>query len=86
MDVRETEAEYMDAVASTLEEVEKSSGERMLKYFRFRQLPFELKRHSMPFAKLAIGVVQSVTSSPERTAGLRKLLEAKDCIVRAALD
>jgi hypothetical protein len=26
------------------------------------------------------------TDSPELTAGLRKLLEAKDCFVRAALD
>jgi hypothetical protein len=28
----------------------------------------------------------SVPNGPEKSAGLRKLLEAKDCFVRAALD
>jgi hypothetical protein len=34
----------------------------------------------------AARVVHAVPDGPELTAGLRKLLEAKDCFVRAALD
>jgi hypothetical protein len=35
---------------------------------------------------LAEGMLDAIEDSPELTAGLRKLLEAKDCFVRAALD
>lgn len=37
-------------------------------------------------AYMGKGMVQRIADSPELTAGLRKLLEAKDCFVRAALD
>ncbi len=36
--------------------------------------------------QLGLFMVNTVPDSPELTAGLRKLLEAKDCFVRAALD
>jgi hypothetical protein len=35
---------------------------------------------------LAAQLVRQLPDGPELTAGLRKLLEAKDCFVRAALD
>ena len=35
---------------------------------------------------LAEAMVNALPDGPELTAGLRKLLEAKDCFVRAALD
>lgn len=42
-----------------------------------------------PFADwctdVATSVILALPDSPELTAGLRKLLEAKDCFVRAAL-
>jgi hypothetical protein len=34
---------------------------------------------------LGVAMIQRLPDSPELTAGLRKLLEAKDCFVRAAL-
>lgn len=37
-------------------------------------------------AELADRMVERLDDGPELTAGLRKLLEAKDCFVRAALD
>jgi hypothetical protein len=37
-------------------------------------------------ATLAEDMIQVLPDGPELTAGLRKLLEAKDCFVRAALD
>jgi hypothetical protein len=37
------------------------------------------------FAHIAARVVLNIPAGPERTVCLRKLLEAKDCFVRAAL-
>lgn len=34
---------------------------------------------------MAVAMVRNLPDSPELTAGLRKLLEAKDCLVRAAV-
>lgn len=36
--------------------------------------------------EMGLDLFQMLPDSPELTAGLRKLLEAKDCFVRAALD
>ncbi|MFF6835260.1 hypothetical protein ACFY84_25840 [Streptomyces sp. NPDC012438] len=41
---------------------------------------------SAPFRALAHEMVTALPQLPERTAGLRKLLEVKDCAVLAALD
>ena len=59
--------------------------DRMLQFFEYAHLPAFLQDISMPFAELAQHVCKELPSNPERTAGLRKLLEAKDCIVRAKL-
>lgn len=61
------------------------ADEPMLKYFRYLHLPDHLQAASEPFSSLAHLVVESLERSPERTVCLRKLLEAKDCAVRAAL-
>lgn len=41
---------------------------------------------SRPACELAEHYADTLPSGPELTVGLRKLLEAKDCFVRAALD
>lgn len=60
--------------------------ERILKYFKYEHLPLDLQDVSEPFCNLANSMASRLPPSAELTAGLRKLLEAKDCIVRAALD
>lgn len=50
--------------------------------FAFEHLPQPLQDVSMEFALTAEKVLQLVPDGPELTAGLRKLLEAKDCVVR----
>lgn len=45
----------------------------------------ELRSVSAACADLAQEMVEELPDGPELTAGLRKLLEAKDCFVRAAL-
>jgi hypothetical protein len=58
----------------------------ILKFFSFDHLPDgKLKSTSAACNTLAEIMVQNLPDGPELTAGLRKLLEAKDCFVRAAL-
>ncbi len=48
-------------------------------------LPPNLQSISLHFADLAGYMAKTLPRNPERTAMLRKLLEAKDCAVRALL-
>ena len=57
----------------------------LLQFFTYAHLPAHLQAVSKPFAELANKIVEAVPSNPERNAALRKLLEAKDCAVRAVL-
>jgi hypothetical protein len=57
----------------------------LLKWFKYSHLPSHLQIASQPFAEMAQWICNNIAASPERAAGLRKLLEAKDCIVRAFL-
>lgn len=59
--------------------------EPMLQFFAYAHLPAHLRDVSRPFGELAEHVVRTLPRNAERTAGLRKLLEAKDCAVRAYL-
>lgn len=59
---------------------------QILRYFAWQHLPGRLQKVSAPFGVLANHMVDTLPMGPELTAGLRKLLEAKDCAVRAALD
>lgn len=61
-------------------------GNDIIKYFKYEHLPQKLKEISKPFCELAIEIDTKIPNSDEKLAGLRKLLEAKDCIVRAALE
>lgn len=60
--------------------------ERMLKWFEFGHLPEHLQAVSSKFWDLACSLCAMVPSGPERTVALRKILEAKDAAVRAALN
>ena len=75
----------MDDVRDQLEQAILASGDRLLPFFRFSHLPDGLQGTSQQFASLAITMVLTIPSNPERTVALRKLLESKDCAVRALL-
>lgn len=68
-----------------LEEVTANAFEPLLQFFAFWHLPEHLQIVSKPFASLAIVLVSSLPANLERSEALRKLLEAKDCAVRAVL-
>ena len=62
----------------------------ILKYFKFDHLPEKLQAKSKPFHDLAHSNADGFEDlEPEQkaevAAGLRKLLEAKDCLVRAGV-
>ncbi len=57
----------------------------ILKYFEYKHLPEKLQTVSAPICELAIKMDSDIPDGPEKSAGLRKLLEAKDCFVRANL-
>ncbi len=57
----------------------------LLQFFAYSHLPDHLKEISAPFGELANIIVDTLPANPERTVALRKLLEAKDCAVRAKL-
>lgn len=59
--------------------------DRMLQFFEYAHLPNHLQEISKPFNVLANQIVDNLPSNLERTVALRKLLEAKDCAVRAFL-
>lgn len=75
----------------TLEEVvtraPRMSGARLpiLQFFAYEHLPPNLRDVSRPFAELALDLDARLPDGAEKAAGLRKLLEAKDCAVRAVL-
>ena len=57
----------------------------LLQFFSYDHLPPALQAVSKPFSELAREMMSSLPKNPERTVALRKLLEAKDCAVRALL-
>lgn len=57
----------------------------LLRYFEYDHLPERLQAVAANCHALAHDMASKL-DGVELTAGLRKLLEAKDCFVRAALD
>lgn len=57
----------------------------LLRFFEYEHLPTHLQATSRRCYQLAHAMVEDLPDGPELTTGLRKLLEAKDCFVRAAL-
>ncbi|MBT4585351.1 hypothetical protein HOC67_00485 [Candidatus Peregrinibacteria bacterium] len=56
------------------------------KYFSYEHLPEKLQKISKPVAVLSKFMEKMLPDGAEKSAGMRKLLEAKDCFVRAYLD
>lgn len=65
--------------------VEAQQLDPMLQFFAYDHLPDRLREISAPFGQLALAIVTILPPNQERTTALRKLLEAKDCAVRARL-
>jgi hypothetical protein len=68
----------------TLIDVASLRNEQILVFFACGHLPPHLRAVSEPFADLATHIM-TLPRSAERTTALRKLLESKDCAVRAEI-
>lgn len=55
------------------------------RFFEYGHLPEQLQKISKPIGELAKYMDAELPDSAEKSAGMRKLLEAKDCFVRANL-
>ena len=61
------------------------TADPILRFFHYKHLPPALREVSAPFCQQARGMIDKLPRNAERTVALRKLLEAKDCAVRASL-
>ena len=61
------------------------SGGPIMKFFGSEHLPVNLQAISKPFADLANWANINLPAGAETTVALRRILEAKDCAVRAVL-
>lgn len=59
--------------------------EPIMAFFEYAHLPPHLQAVSSEICVIANALHDSLPRCAEKSAGLRKLLEAKDCFVRAAL-
>ena len=57
----------------------------IMKYFEYSHLPVHLQDVSKPIGDLGKVMDDLLPDCDEKSTGLRKLLEAKDCFVRAKL-
>lgn len=57
----------------------------VLRFFTYAHLPENLASISADFHRMAWDLAERLPYDNETSAGLRKLLEAKDCMVRAAV-
>ena len=63
------------------------STEHLLRFFDSSHLPpGAVQAITLQVGTFARDMVAQLPDGPELTAGLRKLLEAKDCFARSALD
>ena len=57
----------------------------ILKFFEFKHLPEHLQMFSIKFHDLAHDMDENIPDSIQKREGMQRLLEAKDCFVRANL-
>jgi len=54
-------------------------------FFRHSHLPLKLQATAVSFEDLAQELDDTLPENPEKTTAIRRLLEAKDCAIRALL-
>ena len=61
----------------------KEKEEFLIQFFEYGHLPKPLQDISQPFCDMAKLMTRILPRNPERSTALRKILEAKDCAIRA---
>jgi hypothetical protein len=56
-----------------------------LRWFEYSHLPYEIREVAEHIAHIAHEISDMIPDHPQLVLGLQKLIEAKDCFVRAAI-
>lgn len=64
---------------------ERNMSNPIMQFFKYEHLPEKLQVVSKPFCTLAEELDRTLPQNPETSTALRKMVEAKDCAVRAIL-
>ena len=64
---------------------ESKAEHQLMQFFSFSHLPEHLQDVSSRFYRLAEYIQTALPAGSEQTTALRKLIEAKDCAVRARI-
>lgn len=78
-----SEAEKEKPIEQTVSDGMTAKIDPIMQFFSFKHLPPPLQAISRPFFEIADCVHTELPDNPERAECLRKILEAKDCAVRA---
>ena len=62
------------------------STQQLVRYFAYAHLADPLRPIAMIYCSAARDLVSSLPDGPELTVALRKLVESKDCAIRAGVD
>lgn len=73
-----------DVAMFPAKKVEPVDRNPIMEFFEYEHLPEALQKVSLEICQVAEHLHDTLPDGPEKSAGLRKLLEAKDCFVRAA--
>ena len=84
MATKDTLKEKPEATVKSLPPIVEAP-EYLLQFFEYGHLPVHMQDTSKLFHDLAHALIASCPRNPERTMALRRLLEAKDCGVRAMI-
>ena len=57
---------------------------KTIDWFDYEQAPLQDQSVHLPMAEVAHRMNNTLPDGPEKAAGMRKLLEARDCFVRAS--
>lgn len=83
--VRQRCTQWLKLIKENTMPTEGKSQHPLIQYFNFSHLPDNLQKVSQQFHKLAVHIEHNLPDGAEKTVALRKLLESKDCAVRAAM-
>lgn len=75
-----------DVFEEAYKEIKEETFIPVMKFFSYKHLPLSLQNVSAPICMVAQMMDSMLKDGPEKSAGLRKLLEAKDCFVRAYIE
>lgn len=78
-------AGYLDHTSITSADVKFVETDHVFQFFGYAHLPERLQAVSRRFYELAEWTFFNIPRNPERTKALNKLLESKDCAVRALI-